>query len=234
MLTASIRQVCLSHANIQICLVCCQAPNQGAFAIDYRQVSPHSKERPMKSAKSRLPVRDRILATASELFYREGVHCVGVDRIVAESGVAKMSLYKHFQSKDALVATWLEQRGAQWRAWFQTRVEERAGEPRDRLVAVFDVLQEWFEQPDFRGCPSINSAVELPADHPGYQVCQRHQQALFEYLRTLAAAAGAADPEELAGRLAILVEGAIVVAMMSRQSQPAQQAKAVAIALLAG
>ncbi len=178
-------------------------------------------------------VRDRILAAASDLFYREGVQNVGIDRIIAESGVAKMSLYNHFKSKDALIAAWLQQRDQNWRRWFQSTVEHLAADPGDRLLAMFDALQDWFEQPDFRGCAFINSAIELAdPDHPGYQVALEHQQAVYHYILSLVAATNRAAPESLAQQLLILVEGAIVVALMQQNSESAQQAKQTAAALM--
>jgi AcrR family transcriptional regulator len=189
----------------------------------------------MAPAKNPRPsARDRILETASRLFYQEGVHNVGIDRIIAESGVAKMSLYNHFKSKDALIEAWLRQRDENWRTWFQAAVERLAETPEARLLAVFDALQEWFEQPNFRGCAFINSTVELVnPDHPGYQVALEHQQAMVDYLLGLAQAAGVAEPDDLVRQLLILIEGAIVVAMMQDTSTSAMAAKQVA-ALLVG
>lgn len=187
-----------------------------------------------RTQSSRPSARDRILAAASDLFYREGVQNVGIDRIIAESGVAKMSLYNHFKSKDALIAAWLQQRDENWHTWFVPRVEALAIEPRDRLLAIFDVLKEWFEQPDFRGCAFINSSVELvDPNHPGYQVAVEHQRTILSYLLNLLKAAELPDPEGLAQQLLILIEGAIVVAMMQQNAAVAMQAKRTASVLIA-
>src|SRR5512146_2036779 len=97
--------------------------------------------------------RERILATAAELFYREGVRAVGVGRIADEAQVAKMSLYYHFRSKDDLVVAWLERRDTAWMGWLEGAVESAGG----GVLAVFDALREWFEQPDFRGCAFVNT-----------------------------------------------------------------------------
>jgi AcrR family transcriptional regulator len=173
------------------------------------------------------------MAAAADLFYQEGTQNVGIDRIIAASDVAKMSLYKHFKSKDALIAAWLQQRDAQWRAWFQETVEQRVTAPTERLLAMFDVLEEWFSQPDFRGCAFINSSVELvDPDHPGYQVAIEHQQAIYDYILQLAHAAEISDPEAVAAQLLLLVEGAIVVAMMRRNPAAATHAKAAAAVLI--
>ncbi|MEB3278366.1 MAG: TetR/AcrR family transcriptional regulator [Lyngbya sp.] len=183
---------------------------------------------------SRPCVRDRILAAASELFYKEGVQNVGIDRIIAESGVAKMSLYNHFKSKDALIAAWLQEQDHHWRCWFQAAVERLATTPEDRVLAIFDALQESFEEPDFRGCAFLNSAVELVnPDHPGYQVSLDHQQATFDYILSLVRAAKFPNAEELTQQLVILMIGATVVAMMGRNSKAAVQARQAAATLIA-
>lgn len=181
----------------------------------------------------RASARDRILATAATLFYQEGVQNVGIDRIIAESGVAKMSLYNNFKSKDDLIAAYLQQQTERWGAWFTSRVDAIASEPRERLLAVFDVLQEWFEEPNFRGCAFINSAVELVnPDHPGYQVSLGHQQMLADYLLSLVKAAELPNPNALTQQLGILANGATIVAMMTQSSEAAQQAKQAAAILI--
>ncbi|NEO03027.1 MAG: TetR/AcrR family transcriptional regulator [Moorea sp. SIO3I7] len=186
-----------------------------------------------KLTSSRKPVRDRILEKASELFYQEGIQNVGIDRIISESGVAKMSLYNHFKSKDALIEAFLRQRGESWRAWFIETVAEHSSDPKERLLAIFDVLQLWFEAPDFRGCAFINATVELAKpNHPGYQAALEHQQAVYAYILDLAQAAGITDPELLARQFLLLVQGSIVVAMMEGNSIAAAQAKTVASGLL--
>lgn len=173
------------------------------------------------------------MKAASDLFYQEGVQNVGIDRIIAESGVAKMSLYNHFKSKDALIAAWLQQRDASWREWFQKTVEEKATEPDQRLLAMFDALEEWFSQSDFRGCAFINSSVELvDPEHPGYQVAIAHQHAMYDYILHLVNAARITNPEFLSEQLLLLIEGAIVVAMMRRSPIAANHAKAAAATLI--
>ncbi len=186
------------------------------------------------SSASRPCARDRIMAAASELFYKEGVHSVGIDRIIAESGVAKMSLYNHFKSKDALIAAWLDEQHHGWREWFQSAIARHAaasGEP--PLLALFDALREWIEKPNFRGCAFINSAVELvDAEHPGYQITLAHQQAVAGYILTLVQEANLPNPENLAQQLLILMQGATVVAMMHGCPNAAGQAKAAAAVLI--
>ncbi|WP_299405489.1 TetR/AcrR family transcriptional regulator [Acaryochloris sp. IP29b_bin.148] len=186
------------------------------------------------SQASRKPVRERILETASQLFYREGIQNVGIDRIIAESGVAKMSLYNHFKSKDALIETFLRQRDQQWRQWFVARVEEGSSEPKQQLLRLFDVLQEWFESPDFRGCAFINATVELAnPNHPGCQAALDHQQAVYTFIhRLVTEVEGLESTERLARQLLLLVQGAIVVAMMQNHPLAAAEAKYAAALLL--
>ncbi|MGG6239987.1 TetR/AcrR family transcriptional regulator [Nodosilinea sp. AN01ver1] len=187
-----------------------------------------------RSSASRPCARDRIMAAASELFYKEGVHSVGIDRIIAKSGVAKMSLYNHFKSKDALIAAWLDEQHHSWREWFQAAIARHAaasGEP--PLLALFDALRERIEQPNFRGCAFINSAVELvDAEHPGYQLTLAHQQAIADYILTLVQEANLPNPQDLAHQLLILMQGATVVAMMHGCPNAADQAKAAAAVLI--
>jgi AcrR family transcriptional regulator len=186
-----------------------------------------------KPKTTRKSVHDRILNTASSLFYREGIRNVGIDRIIAESGVAKMSLYNHFKSKDALIEAWLRQEDQQWYQWLKTSVEERSSNPSQQLLAIFDALREWFEGPDFRGCAFINASVELAnPDHPGHKVALQHQQSMYCYIKSLTQLAGVSSPEQLARQLLLLVQGAIVVAMMEGSWSTASQAKKVAVTLI--
>lgn len=179
---------------------------------------------------NRVPVSDRILATASALFYREGVHNVGVDRIIAESGVAKMSLYNHFNSKDVLIAAYLEERNATWGVQFPKTVESLTDDPQARLLAVFDVLHDWFGQPSFRGCAFINSTIELAnPTHTAVDIAMQHKQMIYDCLLDWAEDAGTDDPEALAQQLAILVDGAIVVAMRQGGAAAIQAKQAAAI-----
>jgi AcrR family transcriptional regulator len=183
--------------------------------------------------KTKPSAKDRILAAASKLFYAEGIQNVGIDRIIAESGVAKMSLYNNFKSKDELIAACLEKMAKDWNAFFSRRLQELATEPGEQLLAAFDILREWSEKPNYRGCPFINSSVELAnPNHLGFQVAVRHKKATAELLAQLATAAGLANPEMLAQELFILIEGSLVVSMMQGNSQAIAQAKEAAALLI--
>ena len=158
--------------------------------------------------------RDRIVDTAYDLFSRHGIRAVGVDRIVAESGVAKMSLYRHFGSKDELVLTFLRERERRWtNDWLRAEVERRGATPAQRMLAIFDVFGEWFLIEDFEGCSFINVLLEF--DDRGNRVRQASVEYLGHirsFLQELATAAGAVDPAALAHQWHILMKGSIVAA----------------------
>ena len=178
--------------------------------------------------------RDHLIETALELFYREGFHATGIDKILAESGVAKMTLYKHFRSKDELILAALRRRDERFRNWFMRAVESRAATPRERLVAVFDVLDEWLAGQDFHGCMFINAAAEYGrADDPIHSLAGEHKRLVKAFIQKLAEAAGAADPEALASVLALLAEGAIVMAAVAGERDAAKRARQAAATLVA-
>jgi AcrR family transcriptional regulator len=158
--------------------------------------------------------RDRIVDTAYDLFSRHGVRAVGVDRIVAESGVAKMSLYRHFPSKDDLVLTFLQERHQRWtNDWLRAEAERRGDTAAERMLAIFDVFGEWFAVDDFEGCSFINVLLEY--DDRGHRIRQAsvgYLRDIRSFLRELAGDAGAADPEALAHQWHILMKGSIVAA----------------------
>jgi AcrR family transcriptional regulator len=158
--------------------------------------------------------RERILDTAYELFSKHGTRGVGVDRIIAEAGTAKMTLYRNFASKDELSVAFLDKREERWtRGWLQAEVERRAQAPAARLLAIFDVFGEWFEREDFEGCSFINVMLELDdrAD-PARAASVQHLANIRGFLGSLAAAAGAADPDAFARQWHILMKGSIVAA----------------------
>ena len=177
--------------------------------------------------------RERILGEASALFYRRGINNVGIDEIVVRSGVAKMSLYNHFGSKEGLVLEFLGREEERWWAWLETELEQRSDTPGGRLLAVFDALGEWFASPDFRGCAFINAAVEIAdTNHPIHEACRVHWQRLRTYLLGFAQDAGIADPEATSEQLSLLVEGAIVAALLERTTAPARRARRIAESIL--
>jgi AcrR family transcriptional regulator len=182
--------------------------------------------------------RDDLVDTALKLFYTGGFNATGIDKILAESGVAKMTLYKHFRSKDELILTVLRRRDEQFRSWMEAEMEKAAEAPRDRLLALFDALELWFEGRAFKGmgfygCAFINASGEFGAlDHPAHQIAAEHKRQIVAYLARLCAEAGADDPEALAERIALLKEGAIATAQVRGMPEAAQLAKGMAEAVL--
>ena len=168
------------------------------------------------SAAEPASARARILETALRLYYAHGTRAVGIDRIIAESAVAKMSFYNHFPSKADLVAAFLEERHARWMTWFRARLETRRARPGAQLSAVADVLREWFTAADFHGCAFINILAETErSSRRERDIANRHKDELLALLVERAKADRASRPAET-GRLAlIVVEGAIVRAEMT-------------------
>ncbi len=176
--------------------------------------------------------RMRLLATADRLFYAEGVRSVGIDRVIAEAGVAKMTLYTHFPSKDDLIVAVLQYREEKVQAFFHDSMERHSRRSKDKLRAFFAALKEWFESPGFRGCAFQNAAVEL-ADpkHPGSQFVRDHKRRFFESLRGFVEASVGESGAKVAPMVALLVEGAIVTAVITGSPESARVARDAAIKL---
>ncbi len=158
--------------------------------------------------------RERILSAAYELFSRRGTQLVGIDAIITHSGVARQTLYRHFPSKQALVLAFLERRDRLWtRGWLQLEVERRATDPAQRLLAIFDVLDEWFRAPDYEGCSFINVmlAIADPAD-PVHRAGASYLAGVRTFIEEQARRAGIADTDQFARSWQLLMNGAIVAA----------------------
>ena len=179
-------------------------------------------------------VRQRILDTASTLFYERGVRAVGVDLVVDESGVAKTSLYRHFRTKDDLVVAFLEREDVEFWAQWDDVAARHAADPVAELEAHMRWIGKRLARANYRGCPQINVAAEFAeADHPAREVARRHMQALRKRLAELARKFGAARPNELAAQLGLLVNGAFVSASMLAPDEATRVLLASARALLA-
>lgn len=177
--------------------------------------------------------RDRILEVASRLFYQHGIRAVGVDTIIAQAGVAKMTFYKHFKSKDLLVLEFLKRRDEQWRDWFETTVSRLAPNAKNRPLAIFDALEERFSRKDFRGCAFINTMVEMAdGDHVAHQAAAEHKQKVQRIVRSLLSEAGLKKSEELSKTFLLLMDGAIVTAIREGNPGSAKAAKKIAATLL--
>jgi AcrR family transcriptional regulator len=179
----------------------------------------------------RRSARERLLAAADELFYEEGVHTVGIDRVIERAGVAKATLYSAFGSKDELIRAYLQARHAARRERMTRRLA-RYDTPRERLLGVFDVLGESFAEPGFRGCAFVNASAEARPGSAIEEVSDESRAWVRSLLAELARAAGATDPERLARQLALLYDGATVGARMDRDPTAAAAARTVAAALV--
>ena len=179
--------------------------------------------------------RERILKTADALFYREGTRAVGVDRIIAEAGVAKMSLYKHFPSKDELILAVLQYREKNFLAYFEDRMAQHRKKIKDPLKVFFAALRDWFETPSFRGCAFINASVELAdANHPGFAFARGHKERFGGFLKGLAEQAAGKAGAGIAPAIGLLVEGAIVTAVLQGRADAADVACNAAMKLRGG
>jgi AcrR family transcriptional regulator len=162
-------------------------------------------------------VVERILATADELFYREGVRAVGIQRVIDEAGIAKASLYAHFESKDDLVAACMDRRGQSTRAALTAALDAAPDNPRAKLLALFDFQGKAVIDPGFHGCPVQKTHAELAlseCDHPAKRVTAAHRQWLIELFARLVEEAGLESPDYVAGVLLVLFDGAIATTMV--------------------
>lgn len=165
----------------------------------------------MKRSKQRLSPRERILAAARELFYRDGIRAVGVDAVAAAAGTNKMTLYRHFASKDALVAAYLGQLADEGNSIWREAYEQAPGDPHAQLVALLRRVSQFGDECSGRGCALANAAVELAGtNHPAQRVIEAHKREARERLVALCRDAGYANPAKLADEIFLLIEGARV------------------------
>ncbi len=164
-------------------------------------------------------LKEHILQTASGLFYSQGIKATGVDTIVKAAGTTKMSLYKYFPSKDDLILAHLQKSGAEMRVLIMNAIDSRATQPKQKLLAVFDIFEELLITPEFRGCPFINASAEFAEEaNPVQQASAEFYDGFHKLLTDLAQQAGIANPELVAKQLLMLIAGAIVTEQMKRQS----------------
>jgi AcrR family transcriptional regulator len=176
--------------------------------------------------------RQKILATAEQLIYQNGIQATGMDLLVKTSGVARKSIYRYFATKDEVAAAALNARDVRWMNWFRAE-SDQAPDARARILNMFTVLKGWFESEGFRGCAFINTAGEVgdPQD-PIRLIAKLHKQKLLAYTLELCQQLDIADPEPLANQLLILMEGAITVARVMGDYSSADSAQAVARLIL--
>jgi AcrR family transcriptional regulator len=176
--------------------------------------------------------RDRVLRVAGEMFYERGFHAVGIDLIVERAEVAKATLYRHFPTKDDLIAAYLDAANERFWTWFDDALDTSA-DPVEAIAGLFDAVAALATDSACFGCTFQVSAAEFPArDHPGHGVALAHKDAVRARLRDLAVGAGARDPAELADSLLLLMDGAFAAARMYGPDNPGRRAGTTARALL--
>jgi AcrR family transcriptional regulator len=179
--------------------------------------------------------RERILVAATRLFADEGIHATSVDRVIAEAGVAPMTVYRHFAGKDELVAATLERWSQKWLGWLRDEAGENGDDPGARLDGLWDALEKWFADEGFRGSYVANVATELRAKpgHPAQATIAAHRSALRGLLQDLATTAGVPSPRGAALQLHMLIDGATAAAVVDRQPGAAATARAIAATVIA-
>lgn len=177
--------------------------------------------------------RDELVQKALQAFYQNGFKATGMDMLVAETGISKTSMYKHFRTKEDLILAALRLRDEQFRNWLYRKMEEQAESPKQQLIAMFDALEKWFNEPGFKGCMFIKASSEFQdANHPIHKQSADHKRMLEDHIIKLAVKAELVDPAMLGRQLLLLKEGAIVTAHFGHTENPAQDAKAAAINLI--
>jgi AcrR family transcriptional regulator len=178
----------------------------------------NTRARPRRGAppKGEVSARERILATASGLFYREGIRAIGVDTVVERSGVSKTTLYRLFESKEALTAAFAAEKDQLFWVWWDGIEEQHAGDPRALLEALLSGIAEKIGRPAFRGCPFLNLVTEFPdQNHPGRVIAQDNKEEMRARLATIVAKLGVKDPNRTASQMALIINGAFVTGMMA-------------------
>jgi AcrR family transcriptional regulator len=176
--------------------------------------------------------RERLLNTATALLDKEGIQSVGINRLIAEAGVALMTLYRQFGDKDTLVAASLEHWSTDWLQWLTDQLDRHGKDPEARFNGLFDALGDWFTSDRFHGSFIASAATELRGepDHPAHRVIEGHRLAVRQLLEDLAKQAGSRTPSELATQLQVLIDGAIATAAFDRSRAPAEGARTLALA----
>ncbi|MGJ0193776.1 TetR/AcrR family transcriptional regulator [Pantoea sp. RRHST58] len=176
--------------------------------------------------------REKILQTAEQLIYQNGIHAMGMDLLVKTSGVARKSIYRHFANKEDVASAALTERDERWMQWFR-RESDKGETPQDRILNMFTVLKGWFESDGFRGCAFINTAGEVgdPED-PVRRIAKMHKQKLLDYILEVSGQLGVEEPELLASQLLILLEGAITTSYVMGDWSAADKARDIAKMML--
>lgn len=180
-------------------------------------------------------LRDRILSTATDLFQTRGINSTGVDTIVAEAGTTKMTLYKYFHTKEALILEVLRKSQADFQTWLESQFSARSGKPADKIQQLFDFIEEWVNSPNFLGMGFIKASAEFPDEqNPIHQLSSQQSRDFRLYITQLADEANIQDAEGLALQLSLLFEGAVQAEQMKRGSGAIKYAKQAAKILIDG
>ena len=178
--------------------------------------------------------RDHLLAVAQRMFCGAGFHAVSVDSIIEDAGVARMTLYKNFGSKDDLIVATLRREDKMFRQWLVSSIEARSSKPKDRILSLFHALHDRFASEGYYGCAFIRASIEYPSpNHPVHRAAREHKEMIRAYLRGLAAEVEGANPVELSEQLYLLMEGAITASQLHGEPWPAEYARQAAEKLLA-
>jgi AcrR family transcriptional regulator len=177
--------------------------------------------------------RDELVQKALKVFYTNGFHATGMDMIAAETGISKTSIYKHFRTKEDLILAVLRLRDEHFRNWLYRRMEELADTPKQQLLAMFDALEEWFNDSDFKGCMFIKASSEYQeASNPIHKQCADHKRMLESHIQNLVENTNLKKPDLLARQLLLLKEGAIITAHLGHTENAAKDAKVAAEELI--
>jgi AcrR family transcriptional regulator len=175
---------------------------------------------------ARKSTEEKLLLAARRLFCRAGIHATGISQILEEAGVARRSLYTHYGSKENLLKAVLDTEANMWFHWFDLDLPSLKCSNRDRILALFDLLENWFAKEDFFGCVFINAVAEREKDSAWVKdVAGAYRDQIIERLRALVVEGGAKDPEIVTQKLGLIIEGAIITAMVTQNSQAAHIAR---------
>ncbi len=178
--------------------------------------------------------RDELVQKALKIFYRDGFHATGMDKLVKETGISKTSMYNHFRTKEDLILASLRLRDELFRNRIYRRMDDLTDDPREKLLAMFTALDEWFRSDEFRGCMFIKASGEYPVPGtPIYGISAEHKKLILSHVTDIARQAGAKNPDSIARQLMILKEGAIVTAHMQGPDNVADDAREIAKTIIA-
>ncbi|MGB6299347.1 MAG: TetR/AcrR family transcriptional regulator [Rivularia sp. (in: cyanobacteria)] len=178
-------------------------------------------------------LRDKILIAAADLFYYKGFNQVSINEVIVNSDVARRTFYRYFSSKDELILEVMRFQSKRWLRWFEETLNQRATDPKEKILISFDVLREWFESPNYHGCPFIKSALEIAdVSHPVNKIAVIVRQSLRTHIFKLALEADIPKPEVFSQQYLLLVSGSIVMASIEDTSIGAEYARETLMAFM--